>query len=77
MSQPKRDEALDPFPRTAYEVRKNIQEYYAIISHMDAQIGKILDSLGATGKRDNTYYFHFQPWPGRGIPWADGQAKYV
>ncbi|SHN33035.1 Sulfatase [Cyclobacterium lianum] len=55
LSENLRDEALAPFPRNAYSVRKNIQEYYAIISHMDAQIGKILDALEATGKRDNTY----------------------
>jgi len=55
LSEKLRDEALAPFPRTAYAVRKNIQEYYAIISHMDAQIGKILDALEASGKMDNTY----------------------
>jgi arylsulfatase A-like enzyme len=55
LSEELRDEALAPFPRTAYAVRKNIQEYYAIITHMDAQIGKILDALDASGKRDNTY----------------------
>lgn len=55
LSEKLRDEALAPFPRTAYAVRKNIQEYYAIISHMDAQIGKILNGLEATGKMDNTY----------------------
>lgn len=55
LSEKLRDEALAPFPRTAYAVRKNIQEYYAIITHMDAQIGKILDALEATGKKNNTY----------------------
>jgi len=55
LSESLRDEALAPFPRTAYAVRKNIQEYYAIVSHMDAQIGKILDALEQTGKMDNTY----------------------
>lgn len=55
LSENLRDEALAPFPRTAYAVRKNIQEYYAIISHMDAQIGKILDALEETGKMENTY----------------------
>ncbi|MEO1011020.1 MAG: sulfatase-like hydrolase/transferase [Bacteroidota bacterium] len=50
-----RDEALAPFPRTEYAVKKHIQEYYAIITHLDAQIGKILDGLEATGKMDNTY----------------------
>ncbi|HSI78315.1 MAG TPA: sulfatase-like hydrolase/transferase [Lunatimonas sp.] len=55
LSEKLRDEALAPFPRTAYAVRKNIQEYYAIITHMDDQIGKILDALEATGKKNNTY----------------------
>lgn len=50
-----RDEALAPFPRTEYAVQKHRQEYYALISHMDTQIGQILDALEATGKMDNTY----------------------
>ena len=50
-----RDEALAPFPRTEYATKKHIQEYYAIITHLDAQIGKILDALEASGKMDNTY----------------------
>jgi arylsulfatase A-like enzyme len=52
-----RDEALAPFPRTEYAVKKHIQEYYAIISHLDTQIGEILDALEASGKMDNTYIF--------------------
>ncbi len=35
----------------------NRREYYAIISHMDDQIGRILDHLEATGQADNTYIF--------------------
>ncbi len=50
-----RDEKLAPFPRSEYAVRVNRQEYYAIISHMDAQIGRILKALEKTGKKDNTY----------------------
>jgi len=50
-----RDEKLGPFPRTEYSVKVNRQEYYAIITHMDAQIGRILDALEASGKADNTY----------------------
>jgi len=50
-----RDERLAPFPRTEYAVRVHRQEYYAIITHMDTQIGRILDALEATGKADNTY----------------------
>ncbi len=50
-----RDEALAPFPRTEYATKVHIQEYYAIITHLDAQIGKVIDRLEATGKMDNTY----------------------
>jgi choline-sulfatase len=50
-----RDEHLAPWPRTPYSVRVHRQEYYAIISHMDEQIGRIIDALDRSGKRDNTY----------------------
>ncbi|HTF17183.1 MAG TPA: sulfatase-like hydrolase/transferase [Chryseolinea sp.] len=50
-----RDETLAPFPRTPFAVKKNIQEYYAIISHMDAQIGKMLQALIKSGKAQSTY----------------------
>lgn len=52
-----RDEKLAPFPRSEYSVRVNRQEYYAIISHMDEQVGRILDALEKSGKKDNTYIF--------------------
>jgi arylsulfatase A-like enzyme len=52
-----RDEKLAPFPRTHYAVKVNRQEYYAIITHMDKQIGRILDALKKSGKADNTYIF--------------------
>lgn len=52
-----RDARLAPFPRSEYAVKVNRQEYYAIISHMDFQIGRILDALQASGKADNTYIF--------------------
>ena len=49
-----RDERLAPFPRTEYAVKVNRAEYYALITFMDTQIGRILDALEATGKADNT-----------------------
>jgi choline-sulfatase len=52
-----RDESLAPFPRSRYAVKVNRQEYYAIITHMDTQIGRILSALKKTGKADNTYIF--------------------
>lgn len=49
-----RDEVLAPFPRTHYAVQVNRAEYYALITHMDVQIGRILDALKKSGKADNT-----------------------
>lgn len=50
-----RDEKLAPFPRTQRDVQTHRKEYYALITHMDAQIGRVLDALEAAGKADNTY----------------------
>jgi arylsulfatase A-like enzyme len=50
-----RDEALAPFPRTEYAVKVNQLEYYALISHTDTQIGRIIDFLKQTGQAENTY----------------------
>jgi len=52
-----RDERLAPFPRTEYSVKVNRQEYYAIITHMDNQIGRIIKALERSGKADNTWIF--------------------
>ncbi|MCA9248562.1 MAG: sulfatase-like hydrolase/transferase [Planctomycetales bacterium] len=52
-----RDEALGPFPRTEHAVKVHRQEYYGILTHMDAQIGRILAGLEKTGKAKNTYIF--------------------
>jgi len=52
-----RDEKLAPFPRTEHAIKVNRQEYYAIITHMDQQIGRILDALDASGMSDDTYVF--------------------
>lgn len=49
-----RDEKIAPFPRTEKVVRKNLADYYACITHTDAQIRRILDALEKSGKRDNT-----------------------
>ena len=50
-----RDELLAPFPRTKEAVQLHRREYYALITHMDEQIGRILDALEASGKAANTY----------------------
>ena len=50
-----RDEMLAPFPRTKQAVQTHRQEYYAIISHCDREIGRILDALEASGNEKDTY----------------------
>ncbi|MBK1878991.1 sulfatase-like hydrolase/transferase [Pelagicoccus mobilis] len=50
-----RDARLAPFPRTEYSVKVNRQEYFALITHMDDQIGRIIEALEETGQADNTY----------------------
>lgn len=50
-----RDESLAPLPRTREAVQTHRREYYAIISHMDQQIGRIFDALEQTGMASNTY----------------------
>ncbi len=49
-----RDERLAPFPRTEAAVRLHRGEYYAIIAHLDAQVGRILDALEQSGRADRT-----------------------
>lgn len=50
-----RDEFLAPFPRDENAVKIHRQEYYAITTHMDTQIGRILDALEKSGKANNTW----------------------
>jgi arylsulfatase A-like enzyme len=49
-----RDEKLAPFPRTPEIVKRHLADYYATITHTDAQIGRILEALKKTGKYENT-----------------------
>jgi arylsulfatase A-like enzyme len=49
-----RDEMLWPFPRTPAMVRDELAAYYAVISHLDQQIGRILQTLRETGRSDKT-----------------------
>ena len=49
-----RDESLAAHPRDPDEVRRHIADYYGMISHLDAQIGRLLDALQAAGLADDT-----------------------
>jgi arylsulfatase A-like enzyme len=52
-----RDEKLAPFPRTEQAVKTHRREYYALITHLDAQIGRILHELDESGLAKNTWVF--------------------
>ena len=49
-----RDERLMPFPRSKEMVRDVLRMYYAVISHMDQEIGRILAALDETGQAEST-----------------------
>ena len=49
-----RDEKLAPSPRTEFAVKTHRKEYYAIISHLDAQVGLIMAALEKSGQAKNT-----------------------
>jgi arylsulfatase A-like enzyme len=49
-----RDECLEAYPRTPQEIKKHIREYYAMITHLDAGIGRVIDALEKKGELDNT-----------------------
>lgn len=53
-----RDELLAPTPRTPEVVRSHLSDYYAMLAHADAQIGRILDALDAGGHADHTLVVH-------------------
>ncbi len=52
-----RDERLAPFPRTEQAVKVHRAEYYALITHLDEHIGRVLAALEQSGKADNTWIF--------------------
>lgn len=49
-----RDEQLLPWPRTPKDIREDLAVYYAVISHMDEHLGRIVAALETTGQAQNT-----------------------
>lgn len=49
-----RDEALWPWPRTSGDVREELALYYSVITHMDAQVGRMIEALEAAGQGEQT-----------------------
>lgn len=50
-----RDEKLAPFPRTPHAIQVHRREYYALVTHLDLWIGKILDELEKSGQAERTW----------------------
>lgn len=49
-----RDEHLAAYPRDEKEIRRHIAEYFAMITHLDYEIGRLFDALHESGEEDNT-----------------------
>ena len=49
-----RDERLLGWPRKKAEVRAETRDYYATITHLDAQVGRIVEALKKNGLYENT-----------------------
>jgi arylsulfatase A-like enzyme len=49
-----RDENLAPWPRPKNVIRNQLAEYYGLITHLDEQIGRILQTLKELGLDKNT-----------------------
>ena len=49
-----RDEKLAAYPRVPEEMRQHLADYYATISHMDHEFGRILDVLKQRGLAEKT-----------------------
>lgn len=49
-----RDEKLAAWPRTREVIADQVAEYYGMISHLDEQVGRIVEALERGGHTDNT-----------------------
>ncbi|HVU34576.1 MAG TPA: sulfatase-like hydrolase/transferase [Opitutaceae bacterium] len=49
-----RDERLASHPLRPAAVRRHLADYYGMISHHDAEIGRLLDTIARTGQAENT-----------------------
>jgi len=49
-----RDEELAGFPRRPEEVRHHLAEYYAMITHLDHELGRVVGALEKKGVLENT-----------------------
>lgn len=53
-----RDENLAPYPRPPEMIRDQLAEYYGLITHLDGEIGRILEALKNHPRGRNTYVIY-------------------
>lgn len=53
-----RDESLAPWPRPRNMISDQLCEYYGLVTHLDAQVGRILQTLKDSPHADNTYVIY-------------------
>ncbi len=51
-----RDEVLASYPRDERTIKEQIAEYYGMITHLDHEIGKVIDAVRRKGELDNTIF---------------------
>ncbi len=51
-----RDEVLAPYPRTPELVKQHLAEYYAMITHLDHEIGRVINAVQRRGELENTIF---------------------
>lgn len=51
-----RDELLAALPRSGDEIRRHLADYYAMISHLDDRIGRVIAAVRARGELDRTIF---------------------
>ena len=49
-----RDEHLAAFPRTPEEIRRHVADYYAMITHLDCELGRVMETLEQRGLLEET-----------------------
>lgn len=49
-----RDELLASHPRLPWDIKEHIRDYYGIITHLDYEIGRVVQALKDSGEWDNT-----------------------
>ena len=49
-----RDEGLAPWPRTREVISDQLCEYYGLVTHLDEQVGRVLDALKDNGLAKDT-----------------------